>query len=441
MRVPRGKGAGEKQEKHDGGREQPPGTERNTKTPGVRIESLEGSHEHREGDGGQPGERIQTPEIQERAGHEPNRTGEIPDQVFNIETETGNYFAAGLLVHNSQRLKTPDGKASLWVSKLAERIEQRIALTGTPMPNSPLDVFAQFRALDKSVYGTSFHAFKDRFAEFDEIMIPVRSTRTRDGRPTAPQLRKVQKFKQMKNESELNELFYQIAFRVTAEDALDLPDTTKRYIEFNLGPKAQRIYDELHAEFQSEVQEGVITNAANALSRLLRLQQITSGFAATDQGEIQVDDAKEKALEEMLDGIGRREPAVVFARFRPDLNLIHRVAERLGRQSYEISGAAKQLTEWKEEGGVLAVQIQAGGLGLDLTEARYCIYYSMGFSLGDYQQSMARLHRPGQERKVEYVHLIAAGTVDTDIMRALDKKERVILHILERARQGKNGET
>ena len=131
---------------------------------------------------------------------------------------------------------------------------------------------------------------------------------------------------------------------------------------------------------------------------------------------------------------------MVFARFRPDLDLIHRVAERLGRQSYEVSGAEKQLTEWKEDGGILAVQIQAGGLGLDLTEARYCVYYSLGFSLGDYQQSMARLHRPGQERKVEYSHLIAAGTVDTDIMRALDKKERVILHILERARQGRNGE-
>ena len=49
------------------------------------------------------------------------------------------------------------------------------------MPNSPLDVFAQFRALDKSIYGTSYHAFQDRFAVFDNILVPVRRTRPRAG--------------------------------------------------------------------------------------------------------------------------------------------------------------------------------------------------------------------------------------------------------------------
>ena len=248
----------------------------------------------------------------------------------------------------------------------------------------------------------------------------------------------------MKNEEQLNELFYQIAFRVTADEALDLPETSNTYLEFNLGPKAQRIYDELHAEFRSEVVQGAVTNATNALSRLLRLQQVTSGFAVTDDGEIQIDDAKERALEEVLDSIDTREPAVVFARFRHDLEMTHRVAERLGRESYELSGPRKELEQWKEGGGVLAVQIQAGGLGVDLTMARYCIYVSLGFSLGDYQQSMARLHRPGQERKVVYTHLIAAGTVDNDVIRALEKKARVIEYILEEIQAGdqsRGGET
>ena len=246
----------------------------------------------------------------------------------------------------------------------------------------------------------------------------------------------------MKNEEQLNELFYQIAFRVTADEALDLPETARNYIEFNLGPRGQRVYDELHEEFRSEVAQGAITNATNALSRLLRLQQATSGFAVTDQGEVQIDDAKERALEELLDGIDSREPAVVFARFRHDLELTHRVAERLGRESYELSGPRKELNAWQENGGVLAVQIQAGGLGVDLTMARYCIYVSLGFSLGDYQQSMARLHRPGQERKVMYSHLIAAGTVDGDVIRALEKKDRVISYILEeiQAAEGRGGE-
>ena len=79
---------------------------------------------------------------------------------------------------------------------------------------------------------------------------------------------------------------------------------------------------------------------------------------------------------------------------------------------------------------MLAVQIQAGGLGLDLTKARYCVYYSPGFGLGEYLQSMARLHRPGQTRPVQYIHLIAAGTVDELVVRALDRKEDLIDRVL-----------
>ena len=80
---------------------------------------------------------------------------------------------------------------------------------------------------------------------------------------------------------------------------------------------------------------------------------------------------------------------------------------------------------------MLAVQIQAGGLGLDLTAARYCVYYSLGFSLGDYLQSIARLHRPGQKGLVDYIHLVAAASVDEIIVDALEAKEDVINRILE----------
>ena len=101
------------------------------------------------------------------------------------------------------------------------------------------------------------------------------------------------------------------------------------------------------------------------------------------------------------------------------------------RPHFEISGRVKSLEEWNQRGGVLAVQIQAGGLGLDLTAARYCVYYSLGFSLGDYLQSVARLHRPGQTSLVDYIHLVAAESIDEIIVNALENKEDVINRILE----------
>ena len=113
--------------------------------------------------------------------------------------------------------------------------------------------------------------------------------------------------------------------------------------------------------------------------------------------------------------------------------MVHRIAAKVGVPSYEVSGRRKDLAEWTE--GVLAVQIQAGGLGLDLTLARYAIYYSLGFSLGDYSQSMARLHRPGQTHPVEYIHIVAEGTVDETVMEALANREAVVEHILQQAKR------
>jgi SNF2 family DNA or RNA helicase len=77
------------------------------------------------------------------------------------------------------------------------------------------------------------------------------------------------------------------------------------------------------------------------------------------------------------------------------------------------------------------VQIESGGVGVDLTRARYALYYSLGFSLGSYEQSLARIHRPGQTRPVEYIHLLAEGTIDEKIMTALALRADVVNTVLK----------
>ena len=133
------------------------------------------------------------------------------------------------------------------------------------------------------------------------------------------------------------------------------------------------------------------------------------------------------------------EPIAVFARFRRDLDRIHAVAGRLGRKSFELSGRRNELADWQRDtgGSVLAVQEQAGGVGISLVRARYCIYYSVGYSLGDYEQSLARIHRPGQDRPVLYVHLLAEDTVDERVYQALDARRDVVETILEGGKRRK----
>ena len=87
---------------------------------------------------------------------------------------------------------------------------------------------------------------------------------------------------------------------------------------------------------------------------------------------------------------------------------------------------------------LLGCQLQAGGVGIDLTRAAHAVYLSLDFKLADYAQSRARVHRPGQTRPVVYHHLLARDTIDWAIWGALRKREEivdaVIASIRERAR-------
>ena len=195
------------------------------------------------------------------------------------------------------------------------------------------------------------------------------------------------------------------------------------------------MYAELETDFRTCVKEGEVT-AANALVKLLRLQQLTSGRVTVDDDEkstmVKVDDAKEVALGDLLVDLPEDEPVVVFGRFKSDLASVHAAAKKVGRASLELSGSRKELSEWQRgDAPILAVQIQSGGTGIDLTRAAYCIYLSVGHSLGDYEQSLARVHRPGQNRTVFYYHIVAGDTIDLKVYSALRNRKNIVEAVLD----------
>ena len=109
----------------------------------------------------------------------------------------------------------------------------------------------------------------------------------------------------------------------------------------------------------------------------------------------------------------------------------------MGRGSLELSGRCHELEHWqKGVDPILAIQVQSGGLGIDLSRARYAVFYSLGFSLAEFLQARKRLHRPGQTRTVTYLHLIATGTVDVDVYHALEKRQDVVEYVLTQTKQG-----
>lgn len=324
----------------------------------------------------------------------------------------------------SHRIKTPGSKCSRALTLLGKRVKHRYLMSGTPLAQSPLDIYAQYRFLDPTIFGTSFGAFKEQYANLRPI--PGTSFMMLD------------KKKGYKNLDELHEKMFSCAFQV--EVIQDLPPTQDITIEYDMPAKSQKHYREMIKEGVAELEEGV-SIASNVLSVLTKLQQITSGFLPIedDDGEkkvVKLDSARADAFADLLDGIGPEEPVVVFAKYRKDITNIRNVVKNMGRKSSEVSGKRDTLSNWiAGKTSVLVVQISSGAEGIDLTRARYCVYYSHTQSLGQYLQSRKRVHRPGQSRPVIYYRLVAkmakGKSVDEKIIAALDANQSLVDSIME----------
>ena len=316
-----------------------------------------------------------------------------------------------IVLDESHRIKSPTGKASVFFDKLRPRAALRICLTGTPMPHSPLDLFGQFRFLEPAIFGTSFGRFRDRYA---------------DTHPTFPS-----KVLRWKNQDELQQKFNLLAFRVKADDVLDLPPVHEIDMPVSMTGEQKRVYDELESDMIAGIHDGTVT-ASNALVRVLRLQQVTSGHVADNDGTVHsLPNPKRDALADMLTDMDAGEPVVVFCRFRHDLAAIADAANAAGRNVRELSGKVNELDAWKRDGSgsVLACQIKSGGIGVDLTRSAACVFYSVT-SLGDYLQACARVHRPGQTRTTRIWHLVCRNSVDRILYRAFRERLDVVESVM-----------
>lgn len=324
-------------------------------------------------------------------------------------------FAPDMLVcDESHRLQAPGGKASRSAATLAKKIRYRLALTGTPMSSGPMALYGQYRVIAPEVFGTSFSQFRYRYA----VMGGFENKQVLGVRDEAAFSRK----------------FHSVAFVAKADDVLDLPPAVDVRVSVSLSASAMKVYQEMDEEFIADVGEGLVT-ASNGLTRILRLMQITSGHVCTEDGtDVEVDRSKREALADLIDGMGG-EPVAVFCLFRKDLQVVREVAAEAGLPYCEVSGSENTLSAWR--GGVIGVQIQSGSEGIDLTLARYAVYYSLNHSLFKYEQSRARIRRPGQTRPVTYYSLVAEGTVDEDIYLALERKQNVVEAVIAAAKGGR----
>jgi len=251
-----------------------------------------------------------------------------------------------------------------------------------------------------------------------------------------------------KNLGQLEQKAHSIAYRITLDEAMDMPPVMNQYIEFDLNPEAQKIYNQMANDFLVEFSDKESCAAPIILTKLLRLQQITGGFLPVDEikgATRQIDTSKLETLKELMEDFPAKKKIVIFSRFIPEIKAIENLMDQIGRKYVTLTGEIGdprkrgQLEDQFQNNPdvtVFIAQIQTGGLSITLTASNTVIYYSANFSYTDFDQSRARVRRIGQKSStVNYIFLVANGTVDQDIIEVLKNKGDMAKEILDKVRQ------
>ncbi len=343
-----------------------------------------------------------------------------------LEKELLQYDADLIIADEGHKIKEGRSKQSKAMHNLGDRATYKLLLTGTLITNKELDVFSEYRFLNSSVFGSSFFRFRNTY--FDMVGYGGH----------------VPRFRQWMLE-DFQKKIHSIAYRVTKAECLDLPDITEEVVPVVLEPQAMKIYKELEKESYTELNGDEVT-AMNVLTKMLRLSQVTGGHLTDDDsGKHCISSAKLDALADILDSaVEQGQKVVVMARFLPELDDIEALLQkkRIGYACVRggVKDRAGEIKRFQTDGScrVFVGQIAAAGLGITLTAASTMIFYSLDYSMSNFDQAKARIHRVGQKNNCHYIYLTCTGTVDRKILRSLRDKIDLAKMLVDDYRQGRN---
>ncbi len=328
-----------------------------------------------------------------------------------LEEVAGRMAHEGILVFDEcHRISSRRTKQTRACWKLSDIWRGKVRLlTGTLVRNGLVDLYAQYRALGRGLVFDSWTSFADRYVVFHPVYRwkPVGYLRV----------------------DELADRIKPFTVSVRAKDCLDLPEQMTVWRSCQMPPAAEKVYRDLERRLRAEVSEETVT-APTTVAKVLRLCELAGGFVHTDSGTVRkVHGAKLELLQDVLDEVPPGEQVVVYCRFLAELDAI---AGLLGGDCRTVHGqvSGQEREEVLEsfrnkEFRYLVATVQVAGLGIDLSTARYTVYYSIGFSFADYYQSSWRTVHPEKHDPVYLVHLKTEGTVDSYVWKAVRRKQSV----------------
>lgn len=362
-----------------------------------------------------------------------------------------NWHPEGLIFDESHSCKSHSAVRSKQADRLANPVRREkpytLLLSGSPILNSPMDIFQQYKILDGGQrFGHNPWAFRARYF--------------RDRNAGMPKDRYFPKWELMTLDkdgidamAEMTHKIFSIASRVEKKDCLDLPPEVSVIYKVGMSPTQGRLYKEMKADFVTFLNSKACT-ATLAITKAIRLMQITSGFVSLENdGPTQDEnpsietalestpkiDALTQLLEELV--CEQKKKVLVWAVWQFNYSQIRAVCEKLKIPYYEVHGGvsasgsilspkakrdAVDMFKADPNPGVFIGHPGSGGIGIDLTVASYSIFFSRNFSLVHYLQARARNHRKGSKEagheSITHYDLVCEGTIDELAVQKLANK-------------------
>ena len=327
------------------------------------------------------------------------------------------------IIDESHCIKNRNAKCTKASWKLGEDSQRRVILTGTPVANTLLDLFAQFQFLKPGSLGYNAYAqYKKQFVRFKKI---------------EKSFEKLVGYQQI---DELKRFMSLCSFVAKKKDCLDLPEKVYEIRDIVLQPKQREMYDMMVdialADLEDDLSVEGTVNATVVIVQILRLSQIANGFVKTMDGEERNIPGGNPKIDELLQYISdvpSHEKVVIWARFHKDVDNIR---EALKDNYVTLDGRTKDkqrsIDSFNSDYGAryLIGEPGSGGAGIDLlgTEKYPCsnhAYFSNDYSALKRAQSEDRSHRIGMFCPVTYTDFLCLNTIEERIYKILKSKREL----------------
>lgn len=377
-----------------------------------------------------------------------------------------------IVLDESSKIKNHQAKISKILLKASPLFDFRIVMTGTPAPNTELEYWPQMKFIDPGMLGQSMTAFR---AEYFHM---ARGKQVQAVQPFMTRQQASEVFRRGWNYAitEQKRAALMAALRPACHwakkrDCLDLPEQVDEVRSVELASDQRSAYAAMEKRLVLEIRDQVIA-APVALTKLMKLRQITSGFVYNELGEhIEINgrtptgvdlprasiivngkrcildlpsqtefgNAKLRELFDVIEEVGDQQIMIWINFHWEQIKVCHELLKKFGPDSVVTMSA---LTEDKGESirafkegraRFLVAHPASAAHGLTLVNCALQIFFSVNYSLEQHEQARARIHRAGQTQKCTYIYLIARNTIDEKILATLKDKgdaQRIVYDII-----------